>query len=306
MIAVLRPTKIAALSLMAMSIFPYSAIAQSQNDQTPASENTPSIPQPCLEAFDAPEKWVECARQADPGSQASMLAYSNIGAQAYFNGDYQSAARFFDLSTPADGGPNSLDAYAHALRASTYWRVGENSKAGNHAKFSYRWIKEGQLGAGKNVPLDNDLLEPLLEVLVPVSVHLDIAEADDILQRYQTLPIGSLMDAARRAGVLASIEQFEAALIYSATVVSGQPENPLFLSSHCLLLTRMGRAEKGISFCESALELDPKNPDIFFNKAMTLAALGKCQEAWDAQTKAQQLAPRHPVFEDILECTAAE
>ncbi|MFC7292028.1 tetratricopeptide repeat protein [Hirschia litorea] len=306
MIAVLRPTKMAIMSLIAAYMLPHSAFAQAQAPQTDTEESTTAIPQPCLEAFDAPEKWVECARQADPGSQASMLAYSNIGAQAYFNGDFQSAARFFDLSTPADGGPNSLDAYAHALRASTYWRVGENKKAANHVKFSYRWIKENQLGAGKNITLDEELLEPLLEVLVPVSAHLDLPEADDILHRYQTLPIGSLMDAARRAGVLASIEQFEAALIYSATVVSGQPENPLFLSSHCLLLTRMGRPEKGISFCESALELDPKNPDIFFNKAMTLAALGKCQEAWDAQTKAQQLAPRHPVFEDILECSAAK
>lgn len=295
--AMLRTALISLSTAMALSS---SAFAQESN------ASAPNTPQSCVDAFETPSKWVECATEADPGSEASMLAYSNIGGQAYFNEDYQSAARFFDLSTPADGGADQLDAYAHALRASTYWRVGEDSKARNHAKFSYRWIKEGKLGGKTQIIFDDELLEPVLEVLVPVTAHLDTPEANDVLQKYQSLPISSLMDAARRAGVLSNIEEFDAALIYSAKVVSGQPDNPIFLSSHCLLLTRMGLAEKGLPFCEAALEKSPKNANIHFNKAIAYVMLGQCQAAWDAQTKAQQLAPKHPLFDDILQCTPAE
>ncbi len=292
------------LTIMSISF----CIGQPAHSQESKATETPTlaVPESCVEAFDDPSKWVDCAQQADPGTQASMLAYSNIGGQAYFNQDYQSAARFFDLSTPADGGADQLDAYAHALRASTYWRVGEDTKARNHAEFAHRWIKENKLGGNTDIELDEELLEPVLEVLVPVTAHLNTQNATDILKQYQALPISSLMDAARRAGVLSSIEEFDAALLYSAKVVSGQPDNPLFLSSHCLLLTRMGLAEQGLPFCKIALEQDDKNPNIHFNEALAYTSLGKCDEAWEAQTRAQKLAPRHPLFDNILECENAK
>ncbi|ACT57978.1 tetratricopeptide repeat protein [Hirschia baltica] len=294
-------TAMIALSISAM--LTGSTIAQ--NVTSVPTETDSDIPESCILAFDEPLKWVDCASEANPGSEASMLAYSNLGGQAYFNEDYQSAARFFDLSTPADGGKEQLDAYAHALRASTYWRTGQDSKARNHAEFAYYWIKSGILGSASQIKLDDELLEPVLEILVPVTSHLNTPNANEILKKYQSLPISSLMDAARRAGVLSNIEEFDAALIYSAKVVTGQPDNPLFLSSHCLLLTRMGLADKGLPFCDAALEIEPKNPNTHFNKAIAFATLGKCDEAWDAQTKAQNLAPRHPLYDNILECDPA-
>ncbi|WP_018997631.1 hypothetical protein [Hirschia maritima] len=275
------------------------ALAQSKSNKTDIG-----VPQSCLEAFENSMKWIACASEADPGSEASMLAYSNLGSQAYYNGDFQSAARFFDLSTPADGGAKQLDAFAHALRASTYWRIGADTKAKNHAKFSYDWVKSGKLGGVTQIELDNELLEPLLEVLVPVTAYLNTPEANDVLKRYQSIPLSSLMDAARRAGVLANIEEFDAALIYSAKVVAAQPDNPLFLSSHCLLLSRMGRAEKGLPFCKSALEKDANNPNFQFNTALVSATLGKCEDSLKSQTKAQQLAPRNPLYNEVIECNA--
>ena len=289
---------------LAIALFTLITNANLALAQSKPIDNNNGVPQSCIDAFEDSMRWIACASEADPGSEASMLAYSNLGSQAYYNGDFQSAARFFDLSTPADGGSKQLDAFAHALRASTYWRIGADTKARNHAQFSYEWIKSGQLGGITQIELDDEMLEPLLEVLVPVTAYLNTPDANDILKRYQAIPLSSLMDAARRAGVLANIEEFDAALIYSAKVVAAQPDNPLFLSSHCLLLSRMGRAEKGLPFCKSALEKDANNANSQFNTALVSATLGLCSESRRAQTKAQQIDPRNPLFNEIIECNA--
>lgn len=283
------------LSVAALSLCT-SAYAQ---DASPSSQ---SPPQSCLDALETPAKWVACALEADPGSEESLLAYSNLGAQAFFNQDFESAGRYFDMSTPSDGGESYLDTFAHALRASTYWRVGEDKKAQTHAKFAYNWIEKNQIGPLKDTPFSNDLLEPVLEVLVPVMTYLSMPEAGEALARYQSLPLTSLTTASRRAGVLSSVGAYDAALVYSARAVSGQPDNPVYLINHCNLLTKMDLPETAISFCTSAVEIEPENAEFRFTKALTLAALHQCDAAWTEQSKARTLDPGYPLFEEELPC----
>ncbi len=297
-----RPPISILLSVAASITIAGVALAQ---ESEPSQQNQ-DIPQSCQQAFDQPEYWTACAREVDPGSQLSMMAYSNLGAQAFANGDIASAARFFDLSTPADGGPDLLDAYSHALRASAYWRTGQDKKARNHAAFAMRWINEGVLGGGRDIELDDELLVPLLEVLAPVMVSLDMPEADHVLEKFENLPVKTLMDGARRAGLLAAIGAYDAALVFSAEIVSAQPDNTLFLTSHCDLLTRMGEAKDGLPYCQKALELEPENADIHFATARALGAIGNCAEADTAQDKARELAPKSPLYVDPVTCAEDE
>jgi Flp pilus assembly protein TadD len=288
----LRHTKSIALAALALGSIAFAGAQETQSA--------------CQRANQDPSLWVQCAIEAEPGSTESLLAHSHLGAQAFFNQDFKSASRYFDMSTPADGGEFALDTFEHALRASTYWRVGEDAKAKNHAQFAYNWIVKNQIGPSKKIEFTDDLLEPALEVLVPVMTFLEMEPAIDATTRYQSLPLESLTKAARRASVLGSVGAFDAALLYSTKAVTGQPENPVYLNDHCNLLTRMDLAETAISFCEAALDISPDNAEMRFTYALTLADLKKCDEAWNEQNRAIDLAPNVALFKEIIPCESEE
>lgn len=84
-------------------------------------------PPACRGAFESID-WQACADAAGQGTPPYSLAMINLGTQAYLEGDYAGALRFYDKAeTP--GQEVFSDVILHTFRGDSYQRAGRAAEA---------------------------------------------------------------------------------------------------------------------------------------------------------------------------------
>lgn len=79
---------------------------------------------------------------------------------------------------------------------------------------------------------------------------------------------------------------------------------PVSIINHCDMLTRAGRPEEALPYCETAIAARDDYAAIYHTLGITLAGLGRCDEAETALETARTLEPSVAIYNDPLECSA--
>lgn len=260
-------------------------------------------PEACQHDSDGQTDYQACFDAAAPGSPIWMLTAINLGSEAFWNYDFETAAHYYDLSAPA-GSQTISDVILHANRASVFLKVGRLEDSLRDARLAWGMVQEGRFDLFGN-PLPDDAKLYALEYIVQTFNDAAAPELDSAVRAYLETPIQTEVDLANKAAVLTEIGRYDEALTLSTELVASMPEDLGVLNNHCYLLTLMGRSEEGLPFCRKAVALGPKFAALQHSLAVALAGAGECEEADTTLAKAHALEPSVVIYSEPMTCKKA-
>lgn len=286
------------LLLSALMIF--SSVGHSQEKE--------AIPTACEGVVQQVSKdWLGCYEAAEPESFVWLLASMNLGTEAFYNGDHETAAQYY-RNTIIEGKSVGSDIVFHANRGSTFFRTGDHELAKLDVDRAWQLIEDDHFGdpeaPGVDVPdpLKFYVLSRILEPLHTVSPDVSKPALDLFMQ----LDPGDLQNQANRAAVLHDVGQTELALVESAAVLSTMPDDPQLQNNHCVMLNSAGRSEEALTYCQNAVLAVPEIAAVHNSIAEVYAKLGRCDQAEVEQKIAHKLEPSTARYENSIECIAAD
>ncbi len=261
-------------------------------------------PPACRGAFETID-WQACADAAGQGTPGYGLAMINLGTQAYIEGDYAAALRFYDKAV-LPGQAIASDVVFHTFRADTYQHAGREAEALADARLAWMMLIDDPSAPGDpqdRLPVDDELRFEVLLRILPILKTGDPASFEPARAMFIGLPADSPESLANRAGVLEQLGEYDAALVDSKRAVDLQPDGPGPLNNHCYTLIQAGQAEAGLPFCERAVALAPGIAPIRHSYAAALAAMGRCGDAERQLAEARRLDPSGALYREPLPCT---
>ena len=244
--------------------------------------------------------WNACA-QAAQGTLLELLAYANLGTQAFMAGDIETAIQHYDRSTPA-AGEGIFDAFLHAHRASAFFKAGRTQDAVQDAQRAVSWLNSDTPGYNFG-PWEPEMRRYVLEHILPVIYANDMPDTDAFIDEYLSYPMQSWVDLTNAASVMLEMDRLDEALALSSQAVSAQPQQADVLNNHCYILTTRGQYHEAAGYCERAVMAWPDQPAFRHSYAEALAGGGRCEEAQEQLAEARRLAPSVVLYSEPLACT---
>jgi tetratricopeptide (TPR) repeat protein len=270
----------------------------------PQAQEAPAPPA-CRGAFETID-WQACADAAGQGMPPYSLAMINLGTQAYLEGDYAGALRFYDKAeTP--GQEVFSDVILHTFRGDSYQRAGRAAEALADANRAWLMLADDPSVAGDprdRRPMDDSLRFEVLIRILPILKDGDPATFASARAMFMALPAEDWASLSNRAATLEQIGEYDAALMDSKRAVDLRPDDAGTLNNHCYVLAQSGRAEQALAYCERAVALAPEIAPIRHSYATVLAALGQCAQADRQLAEARRLEPGAALYREALTCTA--
>ncbi|MEZ5954467.1 MAG: hypothetical protein R3C13_09210 [Hyphomonas sp.] len=265
-----------------------------------AETESAEVPPACFTDEDGTTDYAACFNAAKPGTPAWIHAAINLGSEAFWDGDIETAAYYYDLSTP-DGQQIFSDISFHANRADVFRRVGRLEDSLKDARHVWDMVQEGKYDFYGH-PL-NDSARFYVLMLVAQTFHEASApEEEAVVRAFLETPIQNDTDLINQSAILTEIGKYDDALKLSAELVVGLPDNPGVLNNHCYLLTLMDRAPEGLPYCRQAAAIAPDIAALQHSLALALAAAGQCVDAEQALQNAHQLEPSVTKYSEPLAC----
>lgn len=244
--------------------------------------------------------WNACA-QAAQGTLLELLAYANLGTQAFLAGDIEAAIQHYDRSTPA-AGEGVFDAFLHAHRASAFSKAGRTQDAREDAQRAVSWLNSDTPGYNFG-PWEPEMRRYVLEYILPVMYANDLPDTDAFIGEYLSYPIQSWVDLSNAASLMLELDRLDEALALSSQAVSAQPQQAAVLNNHCYILTLRGQYQEAVGFCDRAVAAWPDQPAFRHSYAQALAGAGRCEDAQQQLSEARMLAPSVVRYSEPLSCT---
>lgn len=270
----------------------------------PQAQEVPTPPA-CRGAFETID-WQACADAAGQGTPHHSLAMINLGTQAYVDGDYAGALRFYDKAE-LPGQVISSDVIFHTFRADTYQHAGRDAEARADARVAWLKLIDDPSVADAprdRLPIDDEVRFAVLTRILPILQAGDPASFGPARAMFIGLPVEGWESLTNRAAMLEQLGEYDAALVDSKRAVDLQPNEPGALNNHCYTLIRAGQPERGLPFCERAIALAPDIAPIRHSYASALAAMGRCDDAERQLAEARRLEPRGAIYREPLACTS--
>jgi tetratricopeptide (TPR) repeat protein len=270
---------------------------------------------PATQAQDAPVppacagptfvSWQACAEAAQPGSPAYVLAMMNLGTDAYLRGDLGAALDFYDKAD-RDGFSMTSDVTFHTFRADARRYGGRLEEARADARIAWGFL-EGRPPANTPpnliLPINTEMRGAILSIILPIMKDDDPEAFRHARDQYLTLPASDWVALSRRAGVLTSLGENEAAVAASKAALDLRPADPLSKNNHCYALVEAGRADEALPYCEGAVAGLPELAPVRHSLATVLARLGRCADAEAQLAVARRLEPGSSLYREALTCT---
>jgi len=272
---------------------------------TVGSPQVQEVPTPpaCRGAFETID-WQACAEASGQGTPGYSLAMINLGTQAYLQGDYSSALRYYDKAeTP--GHTLFSDVIFHTFRGDSYQHAGRETEARADARLAWLMLIGDPSMAGDprdRRPIDDELRFFVLIRILPILKDGSAETFEAARAMFVALPVEGWESLSNRAGTLEQIGEYDAAVIDSKRAVDLQPDDAGSLNNHCYILSQAGRAEQSLPYCERAVALAPEIAPIRHSYAATLAALGQCVQAERQLAEARRLDPGAALYGEPLSC----
>jgi tetratricopeptide (TPR) repeat protein len=248
-----------------------------------------------------------CADATDEGTPIHSLAMINLGAEAYEQGDYASALRYYDKAE-ISGQRVSSDVIFHTFRGDTYRHAGRTAAAAEDARRAWMYLI-GQPPVGTDPrdlrPIDDDVRFFVLTIILPILKDGDAAVFEQARTMYAGLPLDGSDWAAlsNRATVLMDLGDFPAAIADSKRAVDLQPGDAGLQNNHCYVLTMAGQPGAGLPHCERAVALAPDVAPVRHSYAAALAGVGRCEDSGRQLAEARRLDPSGVIYREALACT---
>ena len=260
------------------------------------------VPPACIgETF---VSWSACAQAAAEGTPVYSLAMMNLGTEAYVQGNLPGALNYYDKSE-LPGHSITSDAVFHAFRGDARRYGGRMTEAQADAIIAWGFLS-GKPPAGTPAemvqPLDDSLRTMVLSIILPILKDGDPQAFALARAMYMALPAEDWLALSQRAGTLASLGEYEAAVGASKRALDLQPNDPLTQNNHCYTLATAGRAAEGLAYCESAVAALPEMAPVRQSYATALAALGRCADAEIQILEARRLEPAGALYREPLNC----
>lgn len=247
-----------------------------------------------------------CADAAPKGSPVRALALINLASQAYLAGQYAKALGLYDEAIPP-GMAVTSDIVFHTFRGDTYFHAGRIEAAQEDAGLAWRMLK-GEVSASgdpaNDMPVDDQLRFEVLIRILPILKAGDAATFAAAKAQVMALPATDGIALTNRAGLLAKLGDYPAAVADSQAALALSPDEAGVQNNHCFILYQAGRAAEGLPYCEAALATLPQAAPIRHSYARALAATGRCAEAETQIAEARRLDPSAVDYAEPLDCTA--
>jgi tetratricopeptide (TPR) repeat protein len=248
-----------------------------------------------------------CADAAPKGSPVRALALINLASQAYLAGDYARALGFYDEAVPP-GMTVTSDIVFHTFRGDTYFHAGREEAARADADLAWRMLK-GEVSASGDpdtpMMIEDGLRFEVLIRILPILKDGDPATFAAAKAQVMALPATDGIALTNRAGLLAKLGDYDAAIADSRAALALAPDEAGVQNNHCFILYQAGRAAEGLPYCEAALATLPNAAPIRHSYALALAATGRCAEAETQIAEARRLDPSSVAYAEPLICTAS-
>ena len=271
---------------------------------SPQAQEVPTPPA-CRGAFETID-WQACADASGQGTPGYALAMINLGTQAYLQGDYTAALRYYDKAqTP--GRMVFSDIIFHTFRGDSYQHAGREAEAQADARVAWLMLIDDPSVGGDprdRRPVDDTLRFDVLIRILPILKDGDAATFASARAMFIALPAEDWASLSNRAATLEQLGEYDAALIDSKRAVDLQPDDAGSLNNHCYILSQAGRPEQSLPYCERAVALAPQVAPIRHSYAAALAALGQCAQADRQLAEARRLDPGAALYREALACTA--
>ena len=229
----------------------------------------------------------------------------NLGTRAYVEGDYAAAVRFYDKAV-LPGHTLASDVIFHTFRGDAYQHVGREAEALADANLAWLMLIEDPSTAGDprdRLAISDDLRFEVLVRILPILKGGEAGRFESARALFIALPVEDWAALSNRAGVLEQLGEYEAALVDSKRAVELQPREPAPLNNHCYVLTRAGRPQEGLPFCERAVALAPDIAPLRHSYASALAGMGRCADSERQLAAARRLDPAGALYRVSLACT---
>ncbi|MAN44971.1 MAG: hypothetical protein GYB49_00865 [Alphaproteobacteria bacterium] len=259
-----------------------------------------NAPEACKPGANGHTDHQACFEAAEPKSGAWLLAAMNLGSQAFWNDDFETAAYYYDLSTP-DGMNTFSDIILHANRSKVFLELGRTEDALRDANMVWQLAQENKADP-MGTPLSDEAKFYALMLIIETFYVTSAPELELSLKTFMDITPSNEMDMMNLAAVLAEVERYDDAYKYSSELLKMAPENATALNNHCHLLTSMQRAKEALPLCEKAITYAPGIAAFHHSHAMALGALGKCTEANISLQKAHSLEPSAALYKESVEC----
>ena len=270
-----------------------------------AEESKPDIPESCEAAIagqgDDLLRWKSCFEDAEPNSGPWFLAAMNLGTEAFYRNDHETAASYY-RQTMTERFKTFSDIILHANRAATFETTGDTAFAEKDAMAAWRLFQRGET-LMPGVPLDDGIKGYVLVNILEPLQQADPDAFETAKAAYLALPLEDLQDRANRAALLQNIGELDAAIEESETLLVALPDNAQVLNNHCYMLHEAGRDEEAETYCRQALEIMPDAAPIKHSLASVLAGLGQCEQAETLRLEAKAASPSTAAYDEKLACT---
>ncbi|WP_300377004.1 hypothetical protein [Henriciella sp.] len=263
------------------------------------------VPESCKAAIagesENMQRWKPCFEDAEPNSGPWFLAAVNLGSDAFYRNDHETAAYYYKL-TSTERLNTVSDILLHTNRAATFNKTGDTKLASQDALIVWRLYKAGETRM-PGTPLSDQLkFYVLMNVLEPLQ-KADPAAFEEAKTLFVVLPASDVYHRANKAAALSNVGETEAALAESYILIEEMPKNAQILNNHCYMLHETGRNEEAEPFCRRALGVEPEASHIKHSLASVLAGLGRCEEAESLRIEAEMASPSTALYSEPLVCT---
>ncbi|MFN7110851.1 MAG: tetratricopeptide repeat protein [Brevundimonas sp.] len=276
------------------------------DDPSVAQAEPLEIPAACQPDAGGAVDFQVCADTAPKGSMPRSLALINLASRAYRSGDYPKALSLYDEAVPP-GLTVMSDVIFHTFRADTYAHVGRTEAAQADASLAWR-ILSGEFspsGSAKDdLPVDDRLRFEVLVRILPILQDGDPETFAAAKAQFMALPAEDGVSLTNRAGVLATLGDYDTAISDSGKALALLPDEAGLQNNHCYILYQAGRAADGLPYCEAAVAALPQVAPIRHSYAEVLAATGRCSEAEIQIAEARRLDPSSVEYTRALACAA--
>ncbi|HVY83705.1 MAG TPA: hypothetical protein VG943_01120 [Caulobacterales bacterium] len=262
-----------------------------------ATAQDSALPTACVADAQGAINYQACADATPVGSTPHMLALINLGTEAFLRADYATAVRFYDQAQPADGQQVFSDPRFHAFRGSSYFQVGRKREALEDAHTVLTML--GVEDASETPDID-----VIYAAILPILNDAHDPAFTPTLNAYKALPAADWVSYVNQAGLLEQLHDIDGALAADTRAFALQPDNPVVLNTHCYILTRAGRAQEALPFCERAVAAAPSVAPVHHSYASALAALGQCDRANAELAQARRLDSASLEYRRPLTCRA--
>jgi tetratricopeptide (TPR) repeat protein len=266
-------------------------------------------------AFTEAKEAKQSTRTPPPGAQNDMAARMqavqaqiDIGVDAYIKGNSVAAVAAFDAADRAARGFLFLSPEVHAIRATSFDKVGRTNDALREARLAYDFITEGPT-------VSKDIRDEFFAGAPPLNLDLVYTATLNILRKNNDprfepglrtylarIPTNGA-DWTNRGALLNELQRFPDAIAASQQALTLLPREAGVLNNHCFILASSGKSAEGLPFCERAIRLRPNSTSIRSSYSTVLANLGRCTQAAEQKAIALRLDPNSQEALKPLECT---